>query len=199
MPSILFQMTNIINIINSIYPLDEKHLQLLLKEMRQVSFPEKHLLFRAGQICPTAYFIEKGVVRGYYEDKDKEVTLCFGMEGDVILSYNSYINNTPGYENMMLLEDSILYAFETDALQSLFNTHAALANWGRKLAELELIKTEKRFMDMLSRSAAERYNELMQQMPSLLQRVQLGYIASYLGITQVSLSRIRAKYSHSNG
>jgi CRP-like cAMP-binding protein len=77
-------------------------------------------------------------------------------------------------------------------LQQLFETDIAMANWGRRFAEKELIKTEERLISRQFRTATERYQELMQQQPGLLQRVSLGHIASYLGITQVSLSRIRA-------
>jgi CRP-like cAMP-binding protein len=97
-----------------------------------------------------------------------------------------------GYENIELLENSELYRLATHNLQKLFLEDVQIANWGRKFAEQELIKTEERFISGQFRTATERYVELLQNNPGLIQRVQLGYIASYLGITQVTLSRIRA-------
>ena len=79
------------------------------------------------------------------------------------------------------------------SLHELFGKDIHIANWGREFAEQELLKTEERFIGRQFKTSLERYRDLMNHTPDLLQRVQLGYIASYLGITQVSLSRIRAK------
>ena len=104
----------------------------------------------------------------------------------------SYVDSHQNYENIHLLEDSILYRLEISALRELFETDIHIANWGRKLAEKELVKTEELFISRQFRTASQRYLELLKEQPEILQRVQLGYIASYLGITQVSLSRIRS-------
>lgn len=105
----------------------------------------------------------------------------------------SYVENERGYEDIELLEDCELYELKTEKLQKLFEEDLYIANWGRKFAEKELIKTEERLISRQVKSATIRYQELLSNSPSLIQRVQLGYIASYLGITQVSLSRIRAE------
>lgn len=105
----------------------------------------------------------------------------------------SYVDNQKGYENIELLEDSILYKLDFIALSRLFTEDIHIANWGRKFAEQELLKTEERLIARQIKTALERYKELIKNNPELLQRIQLSYIASYLGITQVSLSRIRAK------
>jgi len=75
----------------------------------------------------------------------------------------------------------------------LYNSDIQVANWGRKFAEQELVKIEERFISRQCKTAVERYRELIGNDPDLLQRVQLIHIASYLGITPVSLSRIRAE------
>ncbi len=115
------------------------------------------------------------------------------MEGDPLISLRSYIQGTPGYENIELLETSELYRLRIADLRQLYASDIHLANWGRKLGEQELIKTEERLMSRQFKNAAERYEELLKNQPNLLQRVQLGHIASYLGISQVTLSRIRAE------
>lgn len=109
-----------------------------------------------------------------------------------MLSFLSFFRNEPGYESIEVLEESVLYRISGKQLQQLYSQYIHMANWGRKLAEYELIKTEQRFMELQFKTATERYQNLMRYTPTILQRVQLGYIASYLGITQVSLSRIRA-------
>lgn len=97
------------------------------------------------------------------------------------------------HHKQILLEDGELYKLSTKTLMTFFERDIHLANWGRKFAELELIKAEERLISLQFKSATERYKELLIDNPGLLQRVPLGHIASYLGITQVSLSRIRAE------
>ncbi|MDO7743336.1 MAG: Crp/Fnr family transcriptional regulator [Pedobacter sp.] len=186
-------MEHTLNTIKSIYPLQDKHLQLLYAQLKRIELPKNHLIFHAQKVERSLYFIEKGIARAYLDGMDNRITFWFGMEGDVMFSYHSYINGKPGYENIELLENSILYELKTDSLIQLFNTHTELANWGRKLAELELIKTEERYIARLFKSASERYQELQASYPALINRIQLGHIASYLGVTQVTLSRIRSE------
>lgn len=179
--------------IKSIYPLSAIHLNLLVRELKRVEFPKNHLIIREGKIEPVLYFIESGIARAYLDGLENRITFWFGMEGDVVLSYNSYINGTPGYENIELLENSVVYELNTTVLNNLYHSYPSLANWGRKLAELELIHTEERYIARLFKTAKQRYTELLGFYPSLVKRVPLGHIASYLGVSQVTLSRIRAE------
>ena len=94
---------------------------------------------------------------------------------------------------MELMDDSVLYVLERKNLKELFAYDLPIANWGRRYAVMELLATEERLISMLSAIASERYKELLEKEPDLLQRLPLGSIATYLGITQASLSRIRAK------
>lgn len=141
-------------------------------------------------------FIKKGIVRAYTSVDGKEITFWFGKEGATIVSLKGYVNDEPGYETMELMEDSVLYKLERKQLKELFLDDLHIANWGRRYAEMELLATEERLISMLSAIASERYKELLEKEPDLLQRLPLGSIATYLGVTQASLSRIRAK-SHS--
>ena len=117
----------------------------------------------------------------------KEITFWVGKEGATIVSMKGYVNDEPGYETMELMEDSVLYVLERKKLKELFSEDLHIANWGRRYAEME------RLISMLSAIASERYKELLEKEPDLLQRLPLGNIATYLGITQASLSRIRAQ------
>ena len=110
----------------------------------------------------------------------------------IVIVFLSFFKNKPGYESIEVLEDSTLYRISSKQLQELYHLHLPIANWGRKFAEQELLLTEQRFMDLQFKTATERYEDLIKHSPTILQRVQLGHIASYLGITQVSLSRIRS-------
>ena len=181
------------SILNKTYSLSESSLERLTQLVETVEFPKGHLLIRAGKFEPNIYLIQKGIARAYSFLDDTEITFWFGLEGDFIFSMRSYIENKPSYENIELLEDCLLYQIPIKDLQRLYLEDIEIANWGRKYAEQEIIKTETRLIARQFRTASERYNELVSAHPILLQRVSLGIIASYLGITQVTLSRIRAE------
>lgn len=184
---------NIDQILNQIYPLPKASLEVLKDCISEVSFMKGTILLRADKVETDIYFIKKGIVRAYSDTENNEITFWFGSESEAIISMKSYIENQKGYENIELLENCELYKIKTQDLQNLFQKDIHIANFGRRFAEQELIKTEERLISRQFKNATERYKELLKENPDLIQRVQLGHIASYLGITQVSLSRIRAE------
>ncbi|GAB0157772.1 Crp/Fnr family transcriptional regulator [Chryseobacterium sp. Alg-005] len=180
-------------ILDRIYVLPEASKNALRGHITEVSFPKNHCLMEADKVIPYIYFIRRGIVRAYASTESNDITFWFGSEGETIVSMKSYVEDKPGYESIELLEDCDLYRLETESLRKLFKEDIHIANWGRKFAERELVKTEELIISRQFKTALERYTDLMTQKPDLLKRVQLGHIASYLGITQVSLSRIRAE------
>lgn len=180
-------------IIDGIHLIPESSKSALKSCLKPVTFPKGYLLLKAGKTEAKMYLIQKGIARAFARNEENEITFWFGIEGDPIVSMRSYVEGKPGYEDIELLEDCELFEIETGSLQNLFATDIHIANWGRKFAEKELIKTEDRLISMQFDSASERYKSLMTRRPELLKRVPLGILASYLGITQVSLSRIRAE------
>lgn len=181
-------------ILDKIRELPYTSLNSLTSIITIVEYPKGHRLFNANKVEQDIYFIKKGIVRAYTQSPDQEITFWFGKEGDTVVSMRSYVDNQKGYENVDLLEDSILYKLNIKTLNNLFEEDIHIANWGRRFAEQELLRTEERLIARLFKTALERYRILMKDNPELLQRIQLSHIASYLGITQVSLSRIRAKF-----
>ncbi|WP_299820126.1 Crp/Fnr family transcriptional regulator [uncultured Pontibacter sp.] len=180
-------------IIDNIFQLPDTSKSILKENIVEVRYPKGHILLRADRIESNLYFIHKGIARAFAYSGEAEITFWFGREGDTVLSMKSYVENQKGYENIELLEDCILYELKAAHLQKLFLEDLHIANWGRRLAEQELIKTEERLISRQVRTASERYGQLVIVNPDLIQRVQLVHIASYLGITRNSLSRIRAE------
>lgn len=180
------------DILNNLYRLPQPSLDAFARSVTEAEYPKKFLLFRQGRKEQKTYFIKQGLARGYTEKDGKEVTFWFGKEGDTILSFPTLFEGRE-YANMELLEDSVLYEMEQARLQELYATDIHLATWGRRLAEYTCIQAEKLFIAHQFKTATERYEELMTDCPDILRRVPLGIIASYLGISQVSLSRIRSK------
>lgn len=180
-------------ILDNIYKLPGTSKQILKQSIAEVSYPKGHLILKADKVERRIFFMKKGIARLYTSTPENEITFLFCKEGDTIVSMKSYVLKEKGYENVELLENAELYELKTEDLHKLLNTDIHIANWARKFAEQELIKTEERFISRQFRTAKERYEEILRDSPDLIQRVQLGHIASYLGITQVTLSRIRAE------
>ncbi len=180
------------SILDAIYLLPEASKNMLKEHLDEHHAAKGTLLLQQHKIEKYIYFIKKGMVRAYAPMPDHEVTFWFGAEGATAVSMKSYVKNEASYENIELLEDCIFYKINADVLQKLYRTDIEIANWGRKFAENELIKSEERLISLQFKSAKERYLDLITHHPNLFRRVALGHLASYLGITQVSLSRIRA-------
>ena len=173
-------------IINQRYAMPDASLDKLRQCLTEVSYPKGFQVLEYGKIEKDIFFIKKGIVRAYTSVDGKDITFWVGKEGATLVSMKGYVNDEPGYETMELMEDSVLYILERKKLKELFLKDLHIANWGRRYAEERLIS-------MLSAVASERYHELLEKEPDLLQRLPLGSIATYLGITQASLSRIRAQ------
>lgn len=159
----------------------------------EICLPKGHLLFKEGLTNNNIYIIASGIARAYVNLENIQATFAFFGEGKVLLSIESYVNDTAGYENIELLENCILYQFKKKDLESLYVQDIHLANWGRKLADLSFLDTEKQLISRQFKNTEERYEDFQRSFPELMNRVKLKHIASYLGMTQVSLSRIRAK------
>jgi len=159
---------------------------------QKITVKRNSLLIEQDKTQKDIYFLASGLARVYYETPRRQITLDFVSPGGTLISMNSYVHDTPGYENIDLLEDSVVYRINQQQLFELYESDIAIANWGRKMAELEFIKAEHRTMAKLFNTAQERYAELLQKYPQYIKGIKLGYIASYLGVSQVTLSRIRA-------
>lgn len=181
------------DIIQQIYPLPHSSLAKLAACMQRVERPKGYQVVERGKVKTDIYFIAQGIAQAFVYHDGRRITFWIGAEGTVILALKSYVNNEPSYESIELLEDAVLYVLRRADLEQFLNDDIHIANWARRFAESEFLRTEQRLIPMLFTTAAKRYEELLRRQPELLQRVPLEHLASYLGITPVSLSRIRAK------
>jgi len=150
-------------------------------------------LVNEGKICRRLYFLEQGALRGYYTLEGKEITHWFAFEQDFVTSFHSFITGQAAVENIQLLEGSILWAISKESLGKLLNEHHEIERLLRIAYEKYYIRLEERFVNGQFKTATERYQSLLQQTPHIIERVSLGHIASYLGISQETLSRIRSR------
>lgn len=162
--------------------------------MARLDLPKGHILVKADSICNYVYYIEKGLTRTYYLKDGKDVTDWISTEKTFSCSIVSFITRKPDIRNIELLEDSILWAMHYKDLEKLYEENHEIERFGRLMITHGAVQMQQRFDDLHFASAYDRYKRLMEVNPSIIQRVPLGMIASYLGITQETLSRIRAQF-----
>jgi CRP-like cAMP-binding protein len=180
-------------LLHATYPLPPDSLAKLLALAEPVALPKGTCLFRDDTLAHDIYILQQGLARAYARREDREVTFWFSEVGAVLVSIRGYTEQALSYETIELLEDSSLFRLPMRALHDLYQTDIHLANWGRVMVERVWQQTEQQLIARQFRTAEERYADLLAHSPHLVQRVALGHIASYLGITQVTLSRVRAK------
>lgn len=151
------------------------------------------LLVREGSVCPYVYYIERGLTRTFYDKEGKDITDWISMDGDFAVSIVSFLTGMPDRRGIETLEPCLLYAFHHDDLERLYDRYHPLERLGRMLVSQGLIQMQQRFDALHFATARERYARLLAEKPDLLLRVPLGILASFLGITQETLSRIRSQ------
>ncbi|WP_420321370.1 Crp/Fnr family transcriptional regulator [Flagellimonas sp.] len=163
----------------------------IFDRMEKLKFPKNHLLHSQGKICEHIYLVEKGIARTFFYKEGKDITVHIASEGELITAIDSIISLKKSRYNVELLEESEIYCITYAELQSLLEKHPYYEKYMRMILEQLYAEGANRIEEFLFYSAKERYQNLMELNPSILNRVNLGYIASYLGMTQETLSRIR--------
>ncbi len=155
------------------------------------SLKKNEILQDIGQTCRTIYFIKKGLARIYYYKDGNDITEHFAFENEIVVRVESLFRGNPSTKGIQMLEDSEVMAINATQLFKLYDKYPDIERLFKLIFENEHIKTLQRLESLQFHNATERYAELSKK-PETLQRIPLKHIASYLGITQVSLSRIRA-------
>ena len=179
--------------INALVPLSSETEHALTDCLTPCRFPRRHLLVEEGHRAGAAFFIERGITRSYWLVNGEEITTSFAAEGSIVFSMDELYYDKPSEEYVETLEETEAYKITLDDLRRLFRTNLELANWGRIIHQNEYRRLHRSHKERLTLPAAERYTAFCQQFPDVAQRVQLGYIASYLGITLPTLSRLRGR------
>jgi CRP-like cAMP-binding protein len=163
--------------------------------MKRKELPKGTTLVQAAYVCRHIFFIEKGLARTYYVKDGKDITDWISVEQTFSTSIVSFITGKPDIRNIELLETSIIWEIGYDDIQNLYNQNHEIERFGRLLVSQGIVQMQQRFDDLHFSSARDRYKKLMELHPYIIQRVPLGMIASYLGITSETLSRIRADFT----
>ncbi len=185
-------MKNTLNSMKKLCPISDKTIDELTSFITPCHFPKRYLLVQEGKFCKYAYFIEKGMTRSYWLVDGEEITTSFAGEGSIVFSMDEFYYNKISEEFVETLEEVDAYRILLTDLTHLLETNIELSNWGRIIHQNEYRRLHQCHKERLTLPAKERYEAFKQQFPEICQRVNLGYIASYLGITLSTLSRLRA-------
>lgn len=172
--------------------LQAAEIDFLLSKAQHKTLRKGEFLIKEGRTCHEIGFVQSGMFRVFYHNSaGEEVTSCFIFANTFAASYTSFITQTPTLENIEALTDISLLTLPADLIFSLEQSSTNWANFSKTIAQQEFIYMEQRLLLLLMESAEFRYKHLLEHYPSYLQLIPLNYLASYLGITQRHLSRIR--------
>ena len=185
-------MENIIKNIRQYYPVSDEALSKLINVLTPERIAAKTIILRPGRLNRKVYFIEKGITRSYTILDGKETTSWFSKEGEFTCSSLSMYRDQPGFEYVETLEETLAYTTSSLSLVKLFESDLELANWWRVYMQESFLYLQDIHLARLKLQAKDRYDMMLKRFPDICLRVNLGYVASFLGITLPSLSRIRA-------
>jgi len=187
------ETNSLLQVLNNINILSQTIQDQLNSYLVEEHIPKKTILLKEGQVSQRIYFIKKGFIRAYYHKAGNEFTSWFMGEGEIIVSVYSFFSRKPSFENIQVLEDSVLQSINWDQLQRIYKDHPEFNLTGRLITEQYYIRSEERAINLQTLTAKQRYENLLLNYPGILQKASLGQIASFLSIKQETLSRIRAK------
>ena len=186
-------MEHLFYFLNGIHPMSDALKQYLWKHLKVLILQRKEYLLREGHICNKICFIQSGLLKCFHVQHGTGVCSWFMKEGDVIISVESFFTQKPSYEAIQAIEDCELYFIEYDELQFIYRHFPEFNFIGRVLTEKYYTLSEQRLYSMRMQRASERYQYLLDHFPELVKRVASKYLASYLGVTEVTLSKIKGK------
>lgn len=185
-------MDKLINYLLEYGQLNQQQIDLVKRKAKVLELKKDEYFSEAGKIPRQVAFIEEGILRVcYYNSKGDEITKYFVDENNFAVDINSFNQKIPSSEYVQAVTNCTLFVFSTESLNDL---SATIIQWGgiiSKITEKALIEKVNKLSPMLDENATTRYLNFLEKFPNLANRVPLSYLASYLGITQSSLSRIR--------
>jgi CRP-like cAMP-binding protein len=174
--------------------INDENLDETVKHFKPLNVPKNTILLSQGKTCHKLYFVNKGCIRTYYiTEKGDEKSRFIAMEGMVATSLSSFISQGPSFEFVGVLEDAELLYITYDKFYKLVDEMPEWGEFYRKLLEMAYIYQNKKIEELVTLSAGERYEILMKEHPEYIQRLSNKVLASYLDITQETLSRLKSR------
>lgn len=177
--------------LDQVYPLKPEARNALHALITEKAYTKNELVQTIGSSCRTIYFVKHGSARIFYYKDGIDITEHFAFENDLIVRVESLFTGKPTAKGIQAIDNTVLVAIDARSLFELYDRYHDIERLFRLLFEREHVNTVKRIESLQFKSAKERYNELLESTDYVL-KIPLKHLASYLGVTQVTLSRIRA-------
>lgn len=158
-----------------------------------LSLPGKTVILEEGKVADRFYYVRSGCLRLAFNNDGKDVTFQFFFPGDIVASFDSLHNGTPSLFSLESIEASELTAINGKALTAIIKANGSIRDEYENLLAERFHTYQLLFLSRIRNTPLQRYEELLRQNPEIVRRIPQHYIASYLGITPVSLSRIRKR------
>jgi CRP-like cAMP-binding protein len=182
--------------LKNISPITDNEFADTISYFTELNLQKGDFFVKQDKICRHIAFILKGTLRTYYiNDKAEETTSCFCTENNLTTSYKSFILQQPSNLILQAIEETQLLVIEYENLQKLYAKSTVWQTIGRAVAEREYIVMEQYASILNNETAKEKYLRLLKEQPNVLQKANIEDIASYLGVTRRTLSRIRQEIS----
>jgi CRP-like cAMP-binding protein len=183
----------LVEFINQIYPLTEEIRDFMVSKTTYRKVPKGRFLLKPGDLCKDYYYIHKGILRSYIKYDEKEITIWINPEGEITTSIRSIAGSRISEEYIQVIENAEVVVIPFEAMNEMYDRFPEMNRVGRMLLEEYYAASEERVFIARLPNAQTRYQHFINSRPELLNRIPLKYIASYLGITLETLSRLRAK------
>lgn len=172
--------------------LPDEDMDRLFSLMHEEHYAEGEAIIEEGSVNTNVYVLKEGIIRGLFDKgEDRETTIYFGVEGDYFLSTNSFLRDAPSLITLEACCDCSVLVVSRRALMYLYHVSRNFAGWALENCLCQILAYEMKPI-RLKGDAYERYNAMTKVRPEITNNVPLKYIASYLGVTQQSLSRLRS-------
>jgi CRP-like cAMP-binding protein len=171
--------------------ISDEELLLLAPYIEIKNLPKKALLTALGEVEQYVYYIVEGITRSYFKKDTREISFEFYFTGTFINSYTSFLTRKPSAHAIEAFTPVVLLCIHHDDLMELYAKSSKFEQIGRIFTEDLFHKTSERVKDLISLSAQERYQKLLDAYPQYIRQIPLKYLASFLNMTPESLSRIR--------
>lgn len=176
----------------------EEDFKSMVSILQKKSFKKGEIILNRGEICKETYFIVKGIVRSFQIlPNGNEKTYVLSHENRLFTEHTSFVSQTPATDFLEALEDTDVLSFTYENLMRVYKKSHALESVGRQLSDVNFIAAKKKLMSLMNDDAATRYADFLKTYKNVLPRIPQNIIASYLGITPQSFSRLKKEFDKS--
>ena len=185
---------SLINFILSVVEISKGDAEVIANSFHSIELKEKEYLLKENEVSDDYLYLESGLMRTFlYDLEGEEITTDFFTENNIVFEITSFFNRIRSEANIQSITKCHGFRISYEELNTLFHNKPAFRDFGRAILVKEFIASQSRNYGMINRTAKERYQNLLATKPQILQYAPLKYIASYLGVTDSTLSRLRKK------